>query len=93
MESSGTGGRNKIQGRIFFPSGRRSDASSVKVTLESTSSEKLFVIADLNGTFSFTSLAPGNYSLSAVRVQSVNGGIANAITGPATTVPIRVRAP
>lgn len=60
-ETTGTGGVNKIQGRIYFPSGRRSDASAVKVTLESTSSERLSVIADLNGTFSFHSLAPGSY--------------------------------
>jgi tetratricopeptide (TPR) repeat protein len=62
-ETTGTGGQHKIQGRIFFPSGRRSDATSVKVTLESSSSEKLFVISDLNGSFSFQSLAPGSYYL------------------------------
>lgn len=63
IERSGTGGSNKIQGRIYFPSGRRSDAVSVKVTLDSTSSERLVVIADLNGSFVFQSLAPGSYSL------------------------------
>jgi tetratricopeptide (TPR) repeat protein len=62
-ESTGTGGQHKIQGRIYFPSGRRSDAASVKVTLESTSSEKLSVISDLNGSFSFQSLSPGSYDL------------------------------
>jgi Tfp pilus assembly protein PilF len=62
-ETMGTGGTNKIQGRIFFPSGRRSDASAVKVTLESTSSERLSVIADLNGSFTFQSLAAGSYYL------------------------------
>jgi tetratricopeptide (TPR) repeat protein len=62
-ETTGTGGQHKIQGRIYFPSGRRSDATSVKVTLESSSSEKLFVLSDLNGSFSFQSLAPGNYYL------------------------------
>jgi Tfp pilus assembly protein PilF len=62
-ESTGTGGQHKIQGRIYFPSGRRSDATSVKVTLESSSSEKLFVLSDLNGSFSFQSLAPGSYYL------------------------------
>jgi len=64
VDSMGTGGRHKIQGRIYFPSGRRSDAAAVKVTLDSTSSERLFVIADLNGSFTFNSLAPGSYSLS-----------------------------
>jgi Tfp pilus assembly protein PilF len=62
-ESTGTGGQHKIQGRIYFPSGRRSDATSVKVTLESSSSERLFVLSDLNGSFSFQSLAPGSYYL------------------------------
>jgi tetratricopeptide (TPR) repeat protein len=62
-ETTGTGGQHKIQGRIYFPSGRRSDATSVKVTLESSSSEKLFVLSDLNGSFSFQSLAPGSYYL------------------------------
>jgi Tfp pilus assembly protein PilF len=63
VDTMGTGGRHKIQGRIYFPSGRRSDAAAVKVTLDSTSSERLFVIADLNGSFTFNSLAPGSYSL------------------------------
>jgi Tfp pilus assembly protein PilF len=63
VDTTGTGGRHKIQGRIYFPSGRRSDAASVRVTLESTSSEKLSVISDLNGNFVFTSIAPGSYTL------------------------------
>lgn len=63
IESTGTGGQHKIQGRIYFPSGRRSDATSVKVTLESSSSERLFVLSDLNGSFTFQSLAPGSYYL------------------------------
>ena len=60
---TGTGGKHSIHGRIYFPSGRRSDASAVQVTLESSSSEKLSVIADLNGSFSFNALAPGSYSV------------------------------
>src|ERR1044072_1949867 len=63
VDSMGTGGKHKIQGRIYFPSGRRSDATAVKVTLDSTSSERLFVMADLNGNFSFNALAPGSYTL------------------------------
>jgi Tfp pilus assembly protein PilF len=63
VESTGTGGSHRIQGRIYFPSGRRSDSTSVKVTLDSSSSERLSVIADLNGSFAFTMLAPGSYSL------------------------------
>lgn len=59
----GTGGTHKIVGRIYFPSGRRSDGQAVKVTLDSTSSERIFVLADMNGSFVFSSLAPGSYSL------------------------------
>ena len=62
-DSIGTGGKNKIQGRIYFPSGRRSDATAVKVVLESTSSDRLSVIADLNGSFTFDALSPGSYSI------------------------------
>jgi len=63
IESTGTGGSARIQGRIYFPSGRRSDAIQVKVTLESTSSDRLSVIANLNGGFTFESLSPGSYYL------------------------------
>jgi tetratricopeptide (TPR) repeat protein len=63
VDSMGTGGRHRIQGRIYFPSGRRSDTTNIKVTLESTSSERIFVIADMNGSFTFNNLAPGNYTV------------------------------
>jgi Tfp pilus assembly protein PilF len=63
VDSTGTGGKHRIQGRIYFPSGRRSDANTVKVALESTSSESLSLIADLNGSFTFNSIAPGSYTL------------------------------
>ena len=59
----GTGGKHRIQGRIYFPSGRRADANAVRVTLESSSSERLSLVADLNGSFSFNSIAPGSYYL------------------------------
>lgn len=62
-DTIGTGGTHKIQGRIYFPSGRRSDGQAVKVTLDSTSSERIVVMADLNGAFVFHALAPGSYSL------------------------------
>jgi len=62
IDLQGTGGKHRIQGRIYFPSGRRSDAT-VRVALESSSSEKLSVIADLNGTFVFNAIAPGSYTL------------------------------
>lgn len=63
VDSMGTGGKNRIQGRIYFPSGRRSDLANIKVTLESSSSERILVIADMNGSFTFNNLAPGNYSV------------------------------
>lgn len=63
VDSMGTGGKNRIQGRIYFPSGRRSDLANIKVTLESSSSERILVIADMNGAFTFNNLAPGNYSV------------------------------
>src|SRR5438045_2017338 len=63
VDSTGTGGKHRVQGRIYFPSGRRSDVIAVKVTLESTSSESLSLIADLNGNFTFNSIAPGSYTL------------------------------
>ena len=63
VDLTGTGGKHKIQGRIYFPSGRRSDATAVRVNLESTSSEKLSLLADLNGTFTFNSIAPGQFDV------------------------------
>jgi|KBSSwiStaDraftv2_1062776.scaffolds.fasta_scaffold445997_2 tetratricopeptide (TPR) repeat protein len=63
VDQMGTGGRHRIQGRIYFPSGRRSDTTNIKVTLESTSSERIFVIADMNGSFTFNNLAEGNYTI------------------------------
>ena len=62
-DSTGTGGIHKIQGRIYFPSGRRSDVMQVQVVLESTSSDRLKVIADLNGSFTFTNLSAGSYTV------------------------------
>lgn len=61
-DSTGTGGRHTIQGRIVNPSGRRVDAR-LRVKLESTSnlSGDLSVLADANGTFSFRGLTPGTY--------------------------------
>jgi Tfp pilus assembly protein PilF len=63
IDSTGTGGVHKIQGRIYFPSGRRSDVMQVQVALESTSSDRLKVIADLNGSFTFTNLSAGSYTV------------------------------
>jgi tetratricopeptide (TPR) repeat protein len=62
IDSIGTGGKHTIQGRIFFPSGRRSDMP-IKVRLESTNAGMVSVIADPNGMFGFRNLEPGNYTV------------------------------
>ena len=62
IESIGTGGKHAIQGRIFFPSGRRADAP-IKVKLESTNAGMISLMADPNGTFTFRNLEPGSYSI------------------------------
>ncbi len=46
---TGTGRQNRITGRLSFPSGRRVDSNPVRVTLESTSSEKLTVVTNSGG--------------------------------------------
>jgi Tfp pilus assembly protein PilF len=61
-ESSGTGGNHIIQGRLVGPSGRRSDLR-LKVKLESSGFGDLYVFSDPNGTFRFTSLRPGSYTV------------------------------
>jgi Flp pilus assembly protein TadD len=61
-DSTGTGGRNTIQGRIYFPSGRQSDLRA-KVKLENTNSGGLSVLADMDGAFKFTNLGSGSYTI------------------------------
>ena len=62
VDYTGTGGRHTIEGRIYFPSGRKADGS-IKITLESTGNGTLTVISDFNGTFSFRNLAAGSYTV------------------------------
>jgi Tfp pilus assembly protein PilF len=62
IDAMGTGGRHSIQGRIYYPSGQRADTQT-KVRLESIQYGERTVLADLNGTFSFKSLAPGSYTV------------------------------
>src|SRR5215204_5029406 len=62
VDSMGTGGRHTISGRIYFPSGRRSDVR-VKIKLQSLNSYELSVFSDANGTFSFKGLDPGSYTV------------------------------
>lgn len=61
--SSGTGGRNTIQGSIFLPNGNRSGDGTINVRLESSSFSALSVVVDRNGGFAFTNLTPGGYTL------------------------------
>lgn len=62
VDSTGTGGNHIIQGRVFLPSGRISDAR-MRVLLESTHSGTLSVLTDPNGAFRFTSLMAGSYTV------------------------------
>jgi Tfp pilus assembly protein PilF len=62
IDGSGTGGIHTIQGRLVGPSGRRSDLR-LKVRLESSGAGDLSVFSDANGTFRFTSLRPGSYTI------------------------------
>ena len=62
IDAIGTGGNHTIRGRIYFPSGRRSDMR-VMVKLESYNSGELSVLSDSNGTFAFRGLIPGSYTV------------------------------
>jgi tetratricopeptide (TPR) repeat protein len=61
-DMTGTGGSNVITGKIFFPSGRRADGT-IQVKLSSYTSADIKVLADSSGSFTFTSIAPGNYTV------------------------------
>ena len=62
VDTTGTGGLHTIQGRIYFPSGRRNDAR-IKVKLQSVNSGELSVFSDSNGGFTFKGLEPGSYAV------------------------------
>jgi Tfp pilus assembly protein PilF len=62
VDSTGTGGTHTIRGRIYFPSGRRTDVR-VKVKLQSLNSGELTVFSDSNGAFAFRGLEPGTYTV------------------------------
>jgi tetratricopeptide (TPR) repeat protein len=62
VDQMGTGGRHTIQGRIYFPSGRRSD-TRLRVKLTSFNSGELSVFSDPNGSFIFRGLEPGSYTV------------------------------
>lgn len=58
----GTGGRHSIQGRLYFPSGRRTDVR-LRIKLENYISGDLSVMTDSNGSFSFRGLNAGSYTV------------------------------
>jgi Tfp pilus assembly protein PilF len=58
----GTGGNHVIQGYVFFPSGRRAEGV-IHVKLQSYNYGELSVVADSSGEFTFSALAPGNYTV------------------------------
>jgi Flp pilus assembly protein TadD len=60
--NTGTGGIHMIQGKIFFPSGRRADGT-IQVKLTSLTSAEITAIADSSGSFTFAGLSPGNYTI------------------------------
>jgi len=60
--STGTGGNHVIQGYVFFPSGRKAEGTIV-VKLTSLQYGDLQVIPDSSGSFTFSSLAPGSYTV------------------------------
>jgi tetratricopeptide (TPR) repeat protein len=61
-QTIGTGGNHLIQGYIFFPSGRRAEGTII-VKLQSLQYAELQVIPDSSGSFSFSNLAPGSYTV------------------------------
>ena len=60
--STGTGGIHVIQGYVFFPSGRRAEGTII-VKLQTYNAGELQVIPDSSGAFTFSALAPGNYTV------------------------------
>lgn len=62
IDSTGTGGRHSITGRLVFPSGQRADLQ-LKIRLECPGQGDMTVLSDRNGNFSFQSLIAGNYTV------------------------------
>jgi tetratricopeptide (TPR) repeat protein len=63
VDYTGTGGRHAIQGRIYFPSGRRADSPGLLVKLESINNAPLSIFTDTSGSFAFKNLVPGSYTI------------------------------
>src|SRR5690242_18379872 len=60
--ATGTGGSHIIQGHVFFPSGRRAEGT-IQVKLKSFVAGEISLFADASGSFTFSSLAPGSYTV------------------------------
>jgi len=60
--TTGTGGKHIVQGYVFFPSGRRAEGP-ILIKLQSYTSGELSVVADSGGSFIFSNLAPGTYTV------------------------------
>lgn len=60
--SRGTGGRNIIEGRVYYPSGRNVD-KRVKVKLNGIRGGDFFTLSDTNGAFTFRRVAAGSYTV------------------------------
>ncbi|HEX7771042.1 MAG TPA: tetratricopeptide repeat protein, partial [Pyrinomonadaceae bacterium] len=59
-----SGGNNMIQGRVYFPSGQTAGGKTIKIMLESVSTfGSMSTVADQDGTFRFTSLPAGDYTV------------------------------
>jgi|SRR5215218_6070870 len=98
VDSTGTGGKHVIQGRIVFPSGRRADAR-LKVRLQPQSSGELSVYTDANGYFGFRSLESGSYTVvieggndfetvrESIYIETDVNSMIRGITVPTTTRP------
>jgi len=63
VDYTGNGGRHTIQGRIYFPSGRRADAPGLVVKLESINNAPLSIFTDSSGSFAFKNLIAGTYEI------------------------------
>jgi tetratricopeptide (TPR) repeat protein len=60
--SQGTGGRNTIEGRIYYPSGQNVD-KRFKIHLSSISGVDFFTMSDDTGAFSFRRIKGGTYTV------------------------------
>ena len=63
VDYTGTGGGQTIKGRIFYPSGRRTDTTGLRVVLQGSNTGDLIVFADSNGSFAFRNLVGGTYTV------------------------------